>query len=58
MKVRTSFFPLGSSYYPPFHTPAEWEEDVANMAKAGLNTMRTAELVVPALGYCTGTVKE
>ncbi len=45
MKIRTNYFPIGSSYYPPFHTPADWERDTANMAKAGLNMLRTAELL-------------
>jgi len=38
-------FPLGSSYYPPFHAPEDWVHDVAHMAKAGLNVLRTAELI-------------
>ncbi len=45
MKIRMDYFPVGSSYYPPFHTPDEWERDTANMAKAGLNMIRTAELL-------------
>ncbi|MCP4166959.1 MAG: hypothetical protein GY759_13875 [Chloroflexi bacterium] len=43
--ARLSFFPLGSSYYPPLHTPDEWVQDVARMAEAGLNAIRTAELI-------------
>jgi beta-galactosidase len=39
------FFPLGSSYYPPFHTPEDWICDVARMQAAGFNAMRTAELI-------------
>ena len=39
------FLPVGSSYYPPFHTPEDWERDVKRMAEAGLNTIRTAELI-------------
>jgi len=39
------FFPLGSSYYPPFHTPDDWMRDVARMAEAGLNAIRSAELI-------------
>lgn len=39
------FFPLGSSYYPPYHTPEDWERDVRRMAEARLNAMRTAELI-------------
>jgi beta-galactosidase len=39
------FFPLGSSYYPPFHTPDDWVTDVGRMAEAGLNAIRTAELI-------------
>jgi len=38
-------FPLGSSYYPPFHTPNDWVRDVTRMAEAGLNAIRTAELI-------------
>lgn len=39
------FFPIGSSYYPPFHSPEDWVRDIARMADAGLNTLRTAELI-------------
>lgn len=39
------FFSMGSSYYPPFHTPEDWVRDVSRMADAGLNTVRTAELI-------------
>jgi len=39
------FFALGSSYYPPFHTPEDWVRDVARMRAAGLNAIRTAELI-------------
>ncbi len=45
MKIRMNYFPIGSSYYPPFHTPEEWVKDVENMVKAGLNMIRTAELL-------------
>lgn len=38
-------FILGSSYYPPFHTPDDWVRDVARMQEAGFNAMRTAELI-------------
>lgn len=41
--VRT--FSIGSSYYPPFHDPDDWARDFARMADAGLNTLRTAELI-------------
>lgn len=40
-----NFFPLGSSYYPPFHRAEDWVRDVERMAGAGLNTIRTAELI-------------
>lgn len=36
---------LGSSYYPPHHDEADWERDVKRMAEAGLNTIRSAELL-------------
>jgi beta-galactosidase GanA len=36
---------MGSSYYPPHHDPSDWERDVKRMAEAGLNTIRTAELL-------------
>ncbi len=39
------FFPLGASYYPPHHDPADWPRDVANMAAAGMNCIRSAELL-------------
>ncbi len=39
------FFPIGSSYYPPFHEPEDWACDVERMAEAGLNAIRTAELI-------------
>jgi beta-galactosidase GanA len=42
---KIGFFPIGSSYYPPFHTPDDWVRDVARMAEAGLNSVRTAELI-------------
>jgi beta-galactosidase GanA len=42
---KLDFFPLGSSYYPPFHTPDDWVTDVGRMAEAGLNAIRTAELI-------------
>ena len=45
MKVRTDYFPRGSSYYPPFHTPEDWARDTANMASANMNMIRTAELL-------------
>ncbi|MBI3963355.1 MAG: beta-galactosidase [Deinococcus sp.] len=43
--MKLGFFPLGSSYYPPHHDPADWERDVKRMARSGLNAMRTAELL-------------
>ena len=42
---KLDFFPLRSSYYPPFHTPEDWVRDVARMADASFNAMRTAELI-------------
>lgn len=45
MKIRAPYFPVGSSYYPPFHSPEDWVRDTANMARAGLNMIRTAELL-------------
>ena len=45
MKHRTSYFPIGSSYYPPFHTPEDWIKDTDNMVRSGLNMIRTAELL-------------
>lgn len=45
MKYRMDYFPIGSSYYPPMHKPADWPRDLANMQKAGLNMIRTAELI-------------
>src|SRR5581483_8999098 len=45
MKIRTEYFPLGSSYYPPFHTRADGERDTAKMVAAGFNLIRTAELL-------------
>lgn len=45
MKIRMDTFPIGSSYYPPFHDPEDWERDLSNMKRAGLNTIRTAELL-------------
>lgn len=36
---------LGSSYYPPHHDRTDWERDVQRMVAAGLNTIRTAELL-------------
>ncbi|NWF70788.1 MAG: beta-galactosidase [Chloroflexi bacterium] len=39
------FVSMGSSYYPPHHDPPDWERDVQRMAAAGLNTIRTAELL-------------
>jgi len=44
-RLEIGFFPIGSSYYPPFHTPDDWVRDVARMAEAGLNSVRTAELI-------------
>jgi len=38
-------FPIGASYYPPFHSPEDWARDIARMADAGLNVLRTAELI-------------
>lgn len=43
--ARLDFFALGSNYYPPFHPPEDWERDVSRMAEAGLNAMRTADLL-------------
>ena len=45
MKIRTDTFPIGSSYYPPMHDPEDWLRDTANMQAAGLNMLRTAELI-------------
>lgn len=45
MKIRFARFPLGSSYYPPAHDPADWQRDLQAMRAAGLNTVRTAELI-------------
>lgn len=45
MKIRMPYFPIGSSYYPPTHDAADWPRDIANMQKAGLNMIRTAELI-------------
>lgn len=45
MKIRTDYFPIGSSYYPPMHDAADWARDTANMQRAGLTMMRTAELI-------------
>jgi beta-galactosidase len=45
MKIRMKYFPIGSSYYPPMHEPEDWLRDTANMQKAGLNMIRTAELI-------------
>lgn len=39
------FVSMGSSYYPPHHAADDWERDVRRMAEAGLNTIRTAELL-------------
>lgn len=36
---------FGSSYYPPHHDPADWSRDLDRMAAAGLDTIRTAELL-------------
>ena len=47
------FFPLGASYYPPHHDPADWPRDVANMAAAGMKSLLGQEtpafVVAPAL---------
>ncbi len=43
--LKQESFILGSSYYPPFHTPDDWARDVARMQAAGFNAMRTAELI-------------
>lgn len=40
-----AFFPRGASYYPPHHEPGDWERDVAAMAAAGMNCIRSAELL-------------
>jgi|GEM_PF-488396 len=45
MKIRMPYFPIGSSYYPPMHQPQDWPRDTANMQRAGLNMIRTAELI-------------
>jgi beta-galactosidase GanA len=45
MSTVQDLFALGASYYPPFHTPEEWVRDVERMAAAGLNTVRTGELI-------------
>lgn len=45
MKIRMDYFPIGSSYYPPMHEAADWARDTANMQTAGLNMIRTAELI-------------
>jgi beta-galactosidase GanA len=42
---KLDFFPIGSSYYPPFHTRDDWARDVRRMAEVGLNAIRTAELI-------------
>ncbi len=44
-KQPAPYFPIGSSYYPPFHAPEDWVRDVENMKKAGFNMIRTAELL-------------
>lgn len=36
---------FGSSYYPPHHDPGDWPRDLDRMVEAGLNTIRTAELL-------------
>lgn len=45
MKIINSSFLIGSSYYPPFHSAEDWEKDTTNMRLAGLNMIRTAELL-------------
>jgi beta-galactosidase len=45
MKIRMPYFPVGSSYYPPTHKSSDWTRDVENMRSAGLNMIRTAELI-------------
>ncbi len=45
MKIRMQHFPIGSSYYPPMHDASDWARDTANMERAGLNMIRTAELI-------------
>lgn len=45
MRNHPDYFPIGSSYYPPFHSPDDWVRDLANMRRAGLNMIRTAELL-------------
>jgi beta-galactosidase len=45
MKHRMPYFPIGSSYYPPTHNESDWARDLANMRRAGLNIIRTAELI-------------
>ncbi|MFA9407034.1 MAG: beta-galactosidase [Anaerolineales bacterium] len=44
MKKQSRFY-LGSSYYPPFHSPEEWIEDFQRMEEMGMNSLRTAELI-------------
>jgi beta-galactosidase len=39
------FFPRGASYYPPHHASEDWERDVAAMVAAGMNCIRSAELL-------------
>ena len=43
--MKQSSFYLGSSYYPPFHSPEEWVEDFQRMQEMGMNSLRTAELI-------------
>lgn len=38
-------YSIGSSYYPPHHDEVDWERDVRRMAEAGLNSIRSAELL-------------
>jgi beta-galactosidase len=45
MTTQFDFFPMGSSYYPPFHVESDWERDIRRMAEGGLNTIRTGELI-------------
>ena len=45
MKHHPPTLVVGSSYYPPFHDEADWPRDLANMRRAGLSMVRSAELL-------------
>jgi beta-galactosidase GanA len=45
MAERKSRIHLGNSYYFPHHEAKDWPRDLARMAEAGFNAMRTAELL-------------